>query len=245
MFSGGSYYYLIIALQAICVIHCLRKGKNSTWIVAIIFLPLIGSIAYIFMEMFREGDIKQVQYGVSSMINPGGSIKKLEQQLKFSDTFNNRVALADAYLAGNDTDKAIDMYKSSLTGTFAENEYVMYQLILAYSLRKNYDEILPLARKVYNGPQFARSKAHIAYASALEFTGNKVQAEEEFKKMKARFSYFEARYHYGLFLVRDDRVPEARQLFNMMVEEESQLGKVELKNNRHWISLAKEELRKL
>ena len=47
MFSGGSYYYLILALQAICVIHCLRKGKNSTWIVAIIFLPLIGSIAYI------------------------------------------------------------------------------------------------------------------------------------------------------------------------------------------------------
>lgn len=244
MFPGSGYYYLIIAVQAICVIHCLRKGKNSTWIVAIIFLPLIGSIAYIFMEMFREGDIKQVQSGVSSIINPGGSIKKLEQQLKFSDTFNNRVALADAYLASNDIDKAIDMYKSSLTGTFAENEYVMYQLILAYSLRKNYEEILPLARKLYNGPQFARSKAHIAYASALEFTGNKLQAEEEFKKMKARFSYFEARYNYGLFLLRYNRDVEARQLFSMMVEEESQLGKVELKNNRHWISLAKEELRK-
>ncbi|HNP22057.1 MAG TPA: PLDc N-terminal domain-containing protein [Panacibacter sp.] len=244
MFSGGSYYYLILALQAICVIHCLRKGKNSTWIVAIIFLPLIGSIAYIFMEMFRDSDIKQVQTGVSTIINPGGSIKKLEQQLKFSDTFNNRVALADAYLSNGDTDKAIDMYKSCLTGTFTDNEYVIYQLILAYSALNDYGQIVPLARKVYQRPQFARSKAHIAYATALEFTGNPAQAEEEFKKMKARFSYFEARYQYGLFLLRHDRSAEARELFSSMVEEESQLGKTELKSNRYWIGLAKDELRK-
>ena len=110
------------------------------------------------MEMFRDSDIKQVQTGVSTIINPGGSIKKLEQQLKFSDTFNNRVALADAYLSNGDTDKAIDMYKSCLTGTFTDNEYVIYQLILAYSALNDYGQIVPLARKVYQRPQFARSK---------------------------------------------------------------------------------------
>ena len=217
MFSGGSYYYIIIILQAICVIHCLRKGKNSTWIFAIIFLPVIGCLAYIFMEMFKEGEIKQVQSGVSSFINPTGNIRKLEQQLKFSDTFNNRVELADAYFANGDTDKAIELYESSLTGTFTENEHVIYQLILAYAHKQNYSAVLPLAKKIYTRPQFAKSQAHIAYAHALEHIGSKAQAEDEYKTMKARFSYFEARYNYGLFLIRDNRSTEAKQLFNSLL----------------------------
>ena len=245
MFSGGNYYYLIIVLQAICVIHCLRKGKNSTWIFAIIFLPVIGCIAYIFMEMFSGGEIQQVQSGVGSIINPGGKIKKLESQLKFSDTFNNRVELADAYLATGATDKAIELYESSLTGTFTENEHVIYQLILAYATKENYAAVLPLAKKIYSRPQFAKSQAHIAYAIALEHTGNKAQAEEEYKTMKARFSYSEARYHYGLFLIRDQRPAEAIQLFTTMAEEETQLSKRELKDKKQWINLAKDELKKL
>ncbi len=245
MFSGGNYYYLIIVLQAICVIHCLRKGKNSTWIFAIIFLPVIGCIAYIFMEMFSGGEIQQVRGGVGNMINPGGKIKKLESELKFSDTFNNRVELADAYLATGATDKAIALYESNLTGTFTENEYVIYQLILAYATKENYAAVLPLAKKIYSRPQFAKSQAHIAYAIALEHTGNKAQAEEEYKTMKARFSYFEARYHYGLFLIRDQRPGEAMQLFTTMTEEETQLSKRELKDKKQWINLAKDELKKL
>ncbi|HRH49383.1 MAG TPA: PLDc N-terminal domain-containing protein [Panacibacter sp.] len=245
MFSGSSYYYLIIVLQAICVIHCLRKGKNATWIFAIIFLPLIGCIAYIFTEMFKGGEIKQVQTGVSAFINPSGNIKNLEQQLKFSDTFNNRVELADAYFANGDTDKAIELYESSLTGTFTENEHVIYQLILAYSLKQNYSAVLPLAKKIYSRPQFAKSQAHIAYALALEHTGNKFQAQEVFKTMKARFSYYEARYNYGLFLIRDNRSTEATQLFNTMIEEAAQLSRKELTGKRQWINLAKEALRKV
>jgi len=53
---------------------------------------------------------------ISSVINPGGNIKKLEDELKFTDTFANRIKLADAYLAAGQTEKAAELYKSSLTG---------------------------------------------------------------------------------------------------------------------------------
>lgn len=245
MFFGGNYYYIILFLQAICVFHCVRRGKEQKWIWIIVFLPLIGCIAYMFTEMFSGGDIDQVQSGVSSLINPGGQIKKLEAQLAFTDTFNNRVQLADAYLATGATDKAIALYESSLTGTFTENEHVIYQLILAYQVKQDYTAILPLAKKIYSRPQFARSKAHIAYAIALEHSNSITAAEEEFKTMKARFSDFEARYHYGLFLLRNQRPEEASQLFNTMAAEEKMLSRTELKNKRQWISLAKDELKKM
>lgn len=244
-FLTGNYYYIIIVLQAICVIHCIRKHKDQKWIWLIVFLPFIGCIVYVFSEMFSGNEIQQVQSGVSTIINPTGRIKKLEKQLQFSDTFNNRVELADAYLITGSTDRAIELYESSLTGNFSENEYVITQLIVAYGIKQNYPAILPLAKKVYNVPQFARSKAHIAYAIALENTGNRQQAEKEYQLMKARFANFEARYNYGLFLIRDNRVDEAKQLFKAIAEEETQLSSRERKYNRQFISLAKDELRKL
>ena len=93
-------------------------------------------------------------------INSGGNIKKLEEELRFTDTFANKVKLADAYLMAGFTDKAIDLYKASLTGAFSENEHVMAQLIAAYFEQQRYAEVIPLAKKLYHLPQFPRSKTH-------------------------------------------------------------------------------------
>jgi hypothetical protein len=157
----------------------------------------------------------------------------------------NKVALADAYLGAGHTNRAIELYEWSLDGNFEENEYVLSQLIIAYFQAKRFEEIIPIAKKVYKRPQFARSKAHILYAVALDYAGNREMAESEFKTMKARFSNFEARYQYGLFLIRANRKEEARQLFAQMVDEAPHLSSQERSYNRSSIAQAKEELRKM
>src|SRR5947208_14530770 len=122
-FFNSNYYYTIIGLQAICVIHCIRKGRANNWIWLIVFLPLIGCMVYIFTEIFTSRDIRTVQSGMTSVFNPGGSVRRLEENLRFADTFANRVALADACLLIGNTDRAIELYESSLSGNFTENEH--------------------------------------------------------------------------------------------------------------------------
>jgi hypothetical protein len=249
MFSYGSYYYIIIGLQIFCGIHSYRRGTLNRWIFLIAFLPVIGSIIYLYSEVLTNrssfrSTIKPT-INVGAALNPGGNIKKLEEELRFTDTFANKVKLADAYLAAHQTDKAIDLYKVSLTGAFAENEHVMMQLIVAYFEQGQYEEVIPLAKKLYKLPQFARSKAHILYAQSLENIGEMEQAENEFKAMKGRYSYFEPRYQYGLFLMRAERYEDAWQIFTDMLNEEQHLGSMEKKTNRQWFSKAKDELRKI
>lgn len=239
------YYYIPIALQAICVIHCMRKGNQNKWIWIIVFLPVIGSLMYIFSEMITGREIDNVTSGVGSVFNPGGSIRKLEEQLRFSDTFHNRVALADGYLAAGNTNEAITLYEQSLTGVFTENEHVLKQLIVAYYNVGRYADILPLTKKIYASPQFAKSRVHILYAMALEQTGNQEQAEKEFKTMNSRFAYFEARYQYTLFLLRAGRYDEAKQLLETIVYEGGHLSSRERRANQVWINKAKDEMRKL
>lgn len=245
MFFSNTYFYITIGLQAICAIHCMRKGNQNKWIWIIVFLPLVGCIAYIFTEMFSNKDIQQVQSGMSSIFNPTGSIKKLEENLRFSDTFNNRVTLADAYLQIGQTQKAIELYESSLTGNFTENEQVLKQLIVAYYKEKRFEDIVTAAEKIYSLPQFARSSSHICYAIALEHTSNYSKAEKEFLLMKARFSNYEARYQYGLFLLRSNREADAETIFSEMIQEAGHLSSLERRSNRQWFSLSKDELKRM
>jgi hypothetical protein len=246
LFFDNSYFYIVtILLQGICVYHCIRKGRPNTWIWLIVFLPLIGCLIYFFTEIFTRREMQNVQAGVGTVFNPGGRIKRLEENIKFSDAFENKVALADAYLEAGQVAKAIQLYEWSLEGNFEENEHVLSQLIIAYFQAKRFDEVIPLAKKIYKRPQFARSKAHILYAMALEQTGQQELAEAEFKTMKARFSNFESRYQYGLFLQRAGRPEEARQLFGQIADEATHLSSQEKSYNRTWIGMAKDELRKL
>lgn len=243
-FLNNYYYYIIIGLQIICVVHCLRKGTQTMWIWLIIFLPLVGCIAYIIMEMVNRNNMQQMQSGMGNIIYPAAKIKKLEKQLEFSDTFNNRIMLADAYLYAGNTDKAIQIYETSLTGAFKENEHVLIQLVTAYYQVQRYNDAIKVARKVYKSPAF-HTHGHVLYAMALDKIGEADLAEKEFNTMKGKYSYFEARYQYGLFLINKNRTSEAQKILNDIVNEFSYLSSFEKRSNRVWYNNAKQELKKI
>ena len=245
MFSGdySAYYIITIVLQAVCVWHSIKKGTQQKWLWIIIFLPFIGALIYIFSEMFSRGDLQQVQSGVVTVINPTGHIRKLEERLRFADTFQNRILLADAYLQARMTDKAIGIYEASLTGNFSENEHVLMQLCLAYASIQQYDKTISAAQKILQVPQFARSSAHVAYAMALGKVGQVPAAEAEFKKMSGKFANYEARYQYGMMLNEHGREQEARQIWQQMADEKQHLSGTEKKFQRQWINAAQQALR--
>ena len=242
-FFNPAFYTVTIILQAICVIHCVRKRNKTNWIYLIIFLPLIGCLVYLFSEVITKREIRNVQAGVGEVFSPSGSIKKLEERLRFSDTFNNRIALADAYFGAGQTQKAINLYEESLTGAFSENELGISRLVTAYYKEKRYEDVIRLAPKVCHLPQFNRSKAHVLYAASLGQTGQTAKAEEEFRKMNGRFGNFEARYYYALFLRQHNRYSDSEQVLRQVAEEIPQLSSAERRYNREWLNLSREALK--
>ncbi|MEO6633452.1 MAG: hypothetical protein ABIN13_17060, partial [Mucilaginibacter sp.] len=60
-----------------------------------------------------------------------------------------------------------------------------------------------------------------------------------------RYSYFEQRYQYGLFLLRNERETDAWTIFSDMLNEEQHLSQMEKRSNSKWFSLAKTEIKKI
>jgi hypothetical protein len=246
MFSFiANYYYLTIVLQAICVIHCVRKGTQQKWIWLIVFLPVVGCLIYLYSEVFTHRDIEKVQSNLGSVFNPSGKIKKLEENLRFADTFTNRISLADAYLFVGESDRAIELYEKSLVGNFKHNEHASIQLIIAYYNKNRFNDIITKAKEIVHLPQFKLSRAHMYYAIALGKTGDHQQAENEFNAMKARFSNYECRYYFGKFLLDVNRQEDAKNLFKEMISEVSHLTSKEKRNNLVWINKAKETVKQI
>ena len=244
-FASGYYYYIPVALQCFCAFHSYQKGTINKWIYLIVFLPLVGSIIYIYSEIIANRSYRGPKVDIGAIINPGGKIKKLEENLRFTDTFANKIKLADAYLSASYIDKAIVLYETSLVGSFADNEHGLSQLIIAYYKQERYQDVISTTLKINRSQKFARSKAHLLYAMALENTGQTEQAEKEFKLMKGRYSCFEHRYEYSQFLIRANRDEDAHRILTELLDEVPHLSSMERKNGQVCFNKAKQELKAL
>ncbi|MCE3225766.1 MAG: hypothetical protein K0S32_317 [Bacteroidetes bacterium] len=239
------FSYFIIFLQGICVFHCIKKGNDQKWIWLIVFLPFIGSLIYLFTEVIQKRHVSSVQSVVGDVINPKGRISDLEKQFKYSNTFTNRVALADAYLAAGQNEKAIELYEPGLTGIFHDNELAVKNLIQAYYNVGRYEDIVRMAPRIEKNINFSRSHANFLYAIALEKTGKKDLAEKQYKALNHRFSNYEARYHYGEFLLNEGRKEDAALVFFEMVDEGEQMSRKERSAGSAWINKAKDKCKVL
>ena len=236
------YYYLIVGLQAYCIYHCFANKNQYYWIFIIFFVPLIGSILYLFMNVFQKQDIDKVQENITSVINPTKKIIDLEKKFKFSETFQNQTALADAYLEAGIHDKAVENYEASLNGTFQNDFYVISKLEEAYYLSSRFEKAIACAERISDYPKFKKSRASFLYALALEKIGKVEQAETYLAKFDAPYSRYEERLELAKFHNRNAKSDRAAELLNGIVRESEGMSKVSYLQNRIWIKKAKELL---
>lgn len=123
-------------LQLALIIHCIKTNKPFYWIYLIIFIPYVGGVAYLLVELLpallNSRQLRQTGQNIVRTFNPSVTIKKLEEQLKNQDTVSNRTALAQAYIEAQQYDKAVPLLRSCLSGPFADDRATL--LLLAQAL---------------------------------------------------------------------------------------------------------------
>ncbi|WP_052192001.1 hypothetical protein [Sphingomonas sp. Ant H11] len=73
------FYLLTIAIQVLCVIDVIRNGRNQLWIMALVFLPLASTIAYVVLEVYPrfQGNrhVRTARATVAAKLDPDKDVR--------------------------------------------------------------------------------------------------------------------------------------------------------------------------
>ncbi len=236
------YYYFIIALQGYCIYHCYANRNEYYWMFVIFFVPVIGSVIYLFANVFQKRDLDKVQEGITSVINPTKKITDLEKKFKFSNSFENQVALADAYLEANIYDKAIVNYEASLKDVFENDFYVISKLEEAYYFSSQFNKAIETAEKIVDNTKFNKSRAAFLYALALEKEGSVARAKKYLIAFDAPYKNYQERLELAKFFIRNAEKEKAKEVLDEIILESETMTKSSFRQNRLIIKKSKELL---
>lgn len=218
-------YYLTIALQGFCIYHVLKNKTSYYWIFLILFVPVFGSLIYLFTQVYSRHDAEKITDEITHIVNPTKKIKDLEKQLQFSETYQNRVNLADALLVNKDYNNAIPYYLDAIEGNPNNDFYVMKQLIEAYYNIEDFERVVFYAKKIKGHQEFKKSKSQFLYGLALEKLGEFEAAENNLKAIDIRYSFYNERLVLAQFLLNRKKEAEAKDILEEIQTESHYMTK--------------------
>lgn len=218
-------YYLIIALQAYCIYHAYKNNKSYYWYFLVFFIPVIGSLIYIITQVYNKNDAEKIQDEITFIINPTKKIKDLEKKIEFSDTYTNRIELADAYIQNNDIPNAIINYKKTREDTDQNSLYAHQQLVLCYFQLEDYVGVVEHSEKIKSKSEFKGSKQQFCYGLALKELGKLEEAETQLKQIDRPFSNYDERLELAKFYLENNRTSEGSELLKEISEESQHMTK--------------------
>lgn len=234
------YYYFIIAFQAFCIYHAYKNKNNYYWFLIIFFIPLIGCIIYLFTQVINKKDVTNITEEITTIINPTKKIKDLEKVLEFSNTFQNRINLADAYQLNNDYNNAILQYEKALESNFKEEPHTLNKLIRCYFKTNNFDKVINYSQKINLEKDFKGTVYFLGLA--LEQKGEFDKAEMQLLKIDIRYSNYNERLELSNFLIRRNKKDKAKEILNEIISEIKSMTKVNSRKFRNVFSRAEKIL---
>jgi hypothetical protein len=218
-------YYLIIFIQGYCLYHIYKNKKPYYWYFLVFFIPIIGPIIYFITNIYNKRDAEKIQNELTHIINPTKKIRDLEKKLEFSDSYTNRIELADAYIDNNDIPNAIVNYKHTLKDTDQNDLYARQRLVLCYFQLKDYTGVVEHAEKIVNKSEFKGSKQQFCYGLALKELDKVEAAEAQLKQIDRPYSNYEERLELAKFYIENNRVPAGKALLQEISVESQHMTK--------------------
>lgn len=215
---GYVFYLGPIALELGCIIHAVKTGRVFPWIYVIIFLPLVGSIAYLAVEivpdLMRSRTSHRLATGLRAAADPDRSFRQARRAADLVGSVDAKRALAEQHVARGQYPDAVALYERALTGQFRDDPALLQGLARAQFLAGDggaAQATLDALQKA--DPSFVSADAHLLYARVLELQGKDNEALEEYRRLIPYYPGAEARCRFGLLLRKMGATEEAQRQF--------------------------------
>src|SRR4249919_3952852 len=111
-------YLAIVAIQVVCIVDVIRNGRNRIWIMALMFLPMASTIAYVIVEvlprMKHNRHVRLAQQQIIDKLDPERELRAAREALEVAQTAANRIRLGDALIAHRRYIEALPLYRDAI-----------------------------------------------------------------------------------------------------------------------------------
>ena len=227
--------------------HVIRTGRNTLWILAIGFLPGIGSLAYLVAEvlpdLFGGRTARRAKAGIGRMIDPNRDLRRATAEVEISGNVDARRRLGEELFDRSQYGEAIDVYRGGLKGIFEHDPTLLLGLAKAQFGNEDFAAArATLELLTQHNPDFKSADAQLLYARTLEAQDAMDDAEREYARIAPGFPGAEARLRYGLLLKRRGKFDEAQRVLKDLLDG-ARLGPAHYRRAQaEWLDRARREL---
>ncbi len=238
---------LIWLIQLALIIHVLKTDRNRFWILFLVFMPLIGGIAYLVIELIPEftGSIsgQRAVRQVKNTLNPGASLRQHEAAWTQSPNVDNARRYAQALMESGKDDRAEEIIEQSLKGLFAtEPTLLLLKAQLQFKRSQNEDAVTTLESLQAHNPDFRSADGHLLYARALEACDRINEALREYSAVAGYYPGVEARYRLALCMQAAGNTKSAQAEMESIMTDARLAPPHFRKSQRQWLDAVKREL---
>jgi hypothetical protein len=222
-------------LQAVAIVHFIRRRPDTYWLFIILFLGWIGALVYIVAEVIPDAGLLRSSVQVFPRRR---RIRELERAILDNPSAGNYEELGLLYLDDGDFARARACYDKAISSR-TDSADPFYRRGIAEVELGDFTAAVPdLERAVAADPNydFQRAKGLLAHAYAQ--TGQAEKAEALFQQATKTSTSSETYYNYASFLHAQGRVDESRAWAQKILDKRATMPGYQKRRERVWFRKA-------
>jgi hypothetical protein len=229
-------------LQALAIIHFVRRRPDNFWIWIIIIGGGLGALVYIVAEVVPDAALLR---GSLTGFSRRRRMRELETIVLDNPSVGNLEELADLYLDEGKFARARELYDKVISPR-SDSLHAIYRRGLAAAALEDFPAaVTDLERVVARDPKYDFHRAIGVLAHALGKTGQPERAEQLFKAATDISTLSETYYNYASFLAAQQRTAEAREWAQKILAKKPTMPGYLRRRERPWFRKARALLKQL
>jgi hypothetical protein len=237
-------YGLVLLLQIALAIHAYRTGRMNPWLWIIVFVPALGCLLYVILELAPEllasRTASRAKQNLIATVDPGRDYRACAREVEIAPTVQNRLRLADECIRLGRMEEAATLYEACASGLYAGDPAILGGLArtrFATGDLEGAQAALDALRA--EAPDWRPADVALLTARVLEGQGHTEEALAALRALTATYPGEEARCRYAELLARTGRPDEARAEYREILRRTDLQGKHYRKAQQAWYDAAR------
>ncbi len=236
------FYSYGILLQAVAVLHFVRRRPENYWLWIILLGGGLGALVYIVAEIVPDLGLLRGSFQVFPRRK---RIKELEAMVLDNPSAGNYEELADLYREDSRFARARECYDRAISTRTDSPDPFYRRAICALELGDEAKATEDLERAVRFDPKYDFHRAAALLAHALGRTGQTERAAKLFEEVTRISTLSETQYNYACFLAAQGRTEEAREWAQRVLAKKPTMPGYLRRRERPWFRKAEALMKQL